>query len=95
MNATNAKEYLPLIQALSQGATIQRKNRLFDDKWKDDPDPCFTYPPDHYRIKKTPQNFWINLYPNRRASVHFSLELADQYPADRMECILVREVIDE
>jgi hypothetical protein len=55
MNKNNAKDFLPLVQALADGKTIQ-----FDDggDWVDvenlitDP-----YDPDEYRIKPSPRTF--------------------------------------
>jgi hypothetical protein len=53
MNKQNAKAYLPLVQALIEGKTIQY---CVDDgeTWVDLAEPSFTYYPDAYRIKPEP-----------------------------------------
>lgn len=53
MNKDNAKDYLPLVQALAEGKTIQEYRRPAYSiwGWVDDPNPTFTAPPTHYRIK--------------------------------------------
>jgi hypothetical protein len=48
MNKDNAKDYLPLVQALADGKTIQIRGE--DHKWKDMMDVAFLYSVDHYRI---------------------------------------------
>lgn len=48
MNQENAKDYLPLIQALVEGKTIQQCDR---DEWIDMKDPCFCEDVRNYRIK--------------------------------------------
>jgi hypothetical protein len=58
MKLSQAKEYLPLIQAAAEGKTIQRYNVL-NDTWYDcDPnigDVSFRHAPMFYRIKPTPK----------------------------------------
>ena len=53
MNAKNAHEYLPLVQALANGETIQ----TFGGHWFDLDDVNFNQPPDEYRIKPEPRTF--------------------------------------
>lgn len=48
MNQENAKDFLPLIQALAEGKTIQQCDR---DGWIDIKDPCFCEDVRNYRIK--------------------------------------------
>ena len=52
MNKDNAKDYLPLVQALAEGKTIQ----LFSDGdgWEDIRSPIFDRPAKLYRIKPEP-----------------------------------------
>lgn len=50
MNKDNAKEFLPLVQALAEGKTIQYYSPTAD-KWHDVVVVGFNGPPDHYRIK--------------------------------------------
>ena len=57
MNAQNAHKYLPLVQALANGKTIQCNDR---GEWVD-VDSLYTdvYGPDEYRIKPEPRTFRI------------------------------------
>ncbi len=62
MNASNAKDYLPLVQALAEGKVIQIKTA---DGWEDlkgEISLCFG--PDQYRIKPEPREIWVNHYGN-------------------------------
>lgn len=61
MNKDNAKDYLPLVQALADGKTIQIKTVA---GWYDNEDPTFTYIYDQYRIKPEPLECWVNVYPS-------------------------------
>lgn len=57
MNASNAKDYLPLAQALAEGKTIQvrilRNGALAE--WVDHEPPDFIFTADRYRIKPEPK----------------------------------------
>jgi hypothetical protein len=55
MNAQNAHKYLPLVQALANGLTIQCNDR---GEWVD-VESLYTdvYGPDEYRIKPEPRTF--------------------------------------
>ena len=63
MNQQNAHEWLPLIQAMADGKTIQ----FLDDgptpggDWFDVQDLDMTYEPDDFRIKSEPRTFhmWL------------------------------------
>ena len=59
MNKDNAHLYLPLVQALAEGKTIQIKN--MDEEWADIFDPSFL-PDREYRIKPQPIVMWANVY---------------------------------
>ena len=50
MNKSNAKQYLPLVQALAEGKTIQYKRSVESD-WVDMANTNFIYAPTRYRIK--------------------------------------------
>lgn len=50
MNKENAKEFLPLVQALIAGKTIQYCSRI-DDQWKDVLEVSFSSERARYRIK--------------------------------------------
>lgn len=53
MNKDNAHLYLPLVQALADGKTIQYKSP-YNDKWEDKTSVQFDSSPDQYRIKPEP-----------------------------------------
>lgn len=58
MNKDNAKDYLPLVQALADGKVIQINTV---DGWEDltaEISLCFA--PDQYRIKPEPREIWVN-----------------------------------
>ena len=65
MNASNAKDYLPLVQALSEGRTLQYKT-IMPPEWVDieTTDVDFVLGPDRYRIKPEPREIWVNHYAN-------------------------------
>lgn len=56
MNKDNAAEYLPLVQALAEGKTIQF---FTDGKWCDSPSCQFAYGVDRYRIKPEPGKVYV------------------------------------
>lgn len=58
MNKDNAAQYLPLVQALAEGRTIQVRIDG-ETEWLDAPNPTFTYFPRCYRIKPEPRRAWV------------------------------------
>lgn len=64
MNASNAKDYLPLVQALAEGKVIQHSPTGASPWWDDAEDLDFTDSPSNYRIKPEPREVWINRFPN-------------------------------
>lgn len=98
MNKDNAKDYLPLVQALADGKTIQVK--LGNDScWIDAKTPTFhEQPPEFYRIKPDPpkpREWWVNIY-KANAAVHPDKKTADGFMCGgRLECVRVREIIEE
>lgn len=52
MNKNNAAQYLPLIQALSEGKVIQCKQEGFNGRWLDMEQPVFNCAPEFYRVKQ-------------------------------------------
>lgn len=52
MNKQNAKDYLPLVQALADGKTIQLAG--YENNWSDLDYPDFRAAPNKYRIKPEP-----------------------------------------
>lgn len=95
MNASNAKDYLPLVQALADGRVIQA--RMFScDPWKDCSRPDFTMDPSNYRIKPEPKEIWVNEWPEGKRIFHSYGDAyvhAMQYPLVR-STTLYREVIE-
>jgi hypothetical protein len=63
MNKENAHLYLPLVQALADGKTIQTALHFVTNEfqWEDMEDLLLNLPPDHYRIKPEPRTFemWV------------------------------------
>ena len=53
MNKDNAKQFLPLVQALAAGKTIQIKT-FGSDGWDDLTSPSFAFEPGNYRVKPEP-----------------------------------------
>ena len=94
MNAINAKDYLPLVQALIEGKTVQY--RLLGEKWSTGGDVDFSLPPDQYRIKPEPREIWVNVYPNEvGCGIYHSREEAIRRCAnDTAKQVFFREVIE-
>lgn len=63
MNSSNAKDYLPLVQALAEGRVIECQ---LDEhlKWRETANPDFSMAPEQYRIKPEPREVWINRFPD-------------------------------
>jgi len=59
MNASNAKDYLPLVQALAEGKTIEFLNS--NAQWEDCEYPSFNQMPVRYRIKPEPKKGWYRV----------------------------------
>lgn len=90
MNAQNAHEYLPLVQALADGKTIQ--STIDGVNWLDMNDLKCTNPPEYYRIKPEPRTFEI--YVNKSSGS--TRDAYDAIPADCekfWERITVQEVL--
>lgn len=58
MNKHNAHLYLPLVQALAEGKTLQIKG-VIDNSWVDLPNVAFGDRPERYRIKPEPKKVYI------------------------------------
>lgn len=56
MNKDNAKDYLPLVQALAEGKTVQYKSHL--GEWGDVQEVTFTAAFCNYRVKPAPIERW-------------------------------------
>lgn len=65
MNKNNAKDYLPLVQALADGKVIQSR-WTENHPWQDRLSPDFTLPISNYRIKPEPRALYAFLFPDGR-----------------------------
>ena len=64
MNKDNARDYLPLVQALAEGKTIQHckvSGEASSDYWQDCIAPTFGDKASRYRIKPEPKKDWARL----------------------------------
>lgn len=92
MNKKNAKDYLPLVQALADGKVIQMI--CSDGTYEDLADPCFIGDAIRYRIKPEPREIWVNEYLPEDSVVHFSREDAEKHCAIGGVTRRYREVIE-
>ena len=78
MNRENAKKLLPIIQAFSEGQTIQHKD--YSGDWINVDNPSFGFDADNYRIKPQPVECWLIVISKDSHVVHFftSKERAEQ-----------------
>jgi hypothetical protein len=89
MNASNAKDYLPLVQALAEGKQIQIQKMDGSAWFNPDTEILFQLPANQYRIKPEPREFWIINYPD-----HPRVYLAPvNSSCGGLEVIHVREVL--
>jgi len=76
MNASNAAQFLPIIQALADGKTIEVCE---DGVWTTRPELAYNLDPSQYRIKPEPQKLWVNLYPDGRRDAFLTEDKARQH----------------
>jgi len=94
MNAQTAKDYLPLVQALSEGKTIQESSEQ-QHYWSDVDDPVFSLPASRYRIKREQRRWWI-LFPEPGTTREYIYNREPQsIPCNIKEVVEVVEVINE
>lgn len=72
MNASNAKDYLPLVKALAEGRAIQVNNGPLGSIWEELNEVAFDFPADQYRIKPEPREIWVNRYMDGSESDAYS-----------------------
>lgn len=95
MNANNAKEFLPLVQALAEGKVIQINTA---DGWEDitaELSLCFA--PDQYRIKPEPREIFVPRWPDGFEGAPYQTEReAKQILSNETTCKIIcyREVIE-
>ena len=93
MNAQNAKDYLPLVQALADGKTIQ----FFDGaSWVDIVTiNTLLFDPDVYRVKPEPRTFemWLCAEDGGMITTEtYKFCMLHRFPK-HYECITVQEVL--
>jgi hypothetical protein len=92
MNKNNAAQFLPLVQALAEGKTIQYKHDIRG--WIDQPIPCFDgCEPEWFRIKPEAREFNISFYEGGRV---FDCRPVGEHVAKMPlgTVIRVREILD-
>jgi len=95
MNKDNAHLFLPLVQAMKEGKTIQFESR--EGEFKDLIDPAFdSYPPDRFRVKPEPpksREFFVSI---RSTGDIYDIDetLSDLQTLKDTTVIRVREIID-
>lgn len=76
MNKDNARDYLPLVQALAEGKVIQS---YVCGGWSDDKDVDFTLDASRYRIKPEPREIWVNSWDPAGNVIFDSPEEAEEH----------------
>lgn len=94
MNASNAKDFLPLVQALAEGKVIQYK--WSDDKWRDGEELSFECELECYRIKPEPRELFVVIDDDHKSHLAFhSWDDANNYAEKRgYEVSRYREVTE-
>lgn len=95
MNKDNARDYLPLVQALAEGKAIEGYFE-FDEKWRELVEVRFDAPASQYRIKHEPREIWVNRHVDGYNSdrAHSSKEHAEDWIQDGWRPVRYREVIE-
>ncbi|WP_395009805.1 hypothetical protein [Undibacterium sp.] len=84
MNKDNAKDYLPLVQALAEGKTIQLLDKdLGGKKWADLESPDFAWHVSFYRIKPEPKKAWYRVALVRNSDGQLFTSTADSTEANK------------
>lgn len=90
MNKDNAKDYLPLVQALAEGKVIQWRNHA--GSWEDSDELSDAWTPDHYRIKPEPREIFVVNEDDDLA--YFDESRARATALDTFKIVRYREVIE-
>lgn len=92
MNSTNAKDYLPLVQALADGKVIQMIDRDCVT-WIDLGEVDFRFMAKGYRIKPEPREIFFVEFCTGNRGPYATFEIAQQaYPGGKVK--RYREVIE-
>lgn len=93
MNKENARDYLPLVQALAEGRVIQHQKT--DGTWIDDIEFSFDWPAHRYRVKREAREVWfIDYFDGSHAGPFVSGFQASTYGNPGGKAVLYREVIE-
>jgi hypothetical protein len=87
MNKDNAAQFLPLVQALADGKTIQYRDH--QGLWKDGYQTSFVYDPEDYRIKPTPRE-WTAICSKDGQLYHYT----NGQTLTDCQLVRVREILD-
>ncbi len=93
MNKNNAHLYLPLVQALADGKTIQF-NQDEDGDWVDINNLTqFNIRPECYRVKPTPVERWIAVFDgsegiNRFSTIHYDDKRKCEIDCESYSCFV-------
>ena len=100
MNAENAKDYLPLVQALADGKIIQYKSNLHN-QWVDTKNSYLLDPASRYRVKPEPREWTASVVTPKVQEGHYSIKSIGSLVAydrtdadDGYEIVRVREILD-
>lgn len=97
MNKDTAKDYLPLVQALSEGKVIQIRNTT-EREWVDldTGEIAFSSGAEQYRIKPEPREVWVNHYGDTApgAMAWSNKQIAKNQAGDGAIQVRYREVIE-
>jgi hypothetical protein len=106
----NLNEMIKVLEAFKKKVPIQWRERGSDDKWKsvstscpdiEPKDPMFSYyvfntDKWEFRVKPEPRTFYINIDEDGCIETYMSeTEAKCERNGDFMECVKVREVVDE
>ena len=93
MNKENAKDYLPLVQALADGKTIQWLD--YENRWADTNALSAEWPAEKYRIKPEPKEIFVVIDKDNDGShiAFYSEEMAIKDAEGKYEVRHYREVI--
>jgi len=97
VNASNAKDYLPLVQALIDGKAVQYNMGTTDKpNWVECEKYRFNEPLIAYRIKPEPREIWVNRHEDSRLgfSYYDSKEAAADGIGHGWKPVCFREVIE-
>lgn len=93
MTRKRAEELLPVIQAFAEGKEIEFKHKEGDEWFTQD---YYVWDEDYeYRIKPEPREWYINIYDSDDSYMHNTKIQADNMGKGRIECIKVREILED